>query len=302
MGHRLTKEEVEYQVKTEEIKSEFQKVALINVLFVGPRRSGKSSIITQFLNNQYSNSYQATPKTDLCISPSFHSEIAVKMVNIKDVKHPVSLYIYDTPGDLDQIKEDAVIFPNVDIIFVVVDGDNEEQTLPKVIGGYNAYLSRNLAKYCPKAAAIVPSSVPGAISPSSPLSKRHKEASKSAEKKEDESKLNLEAAPIRGDARDEDDSLVTPLHYVTAGAGASSKEEEPGQYPKCVYVFTHRDKVEAKGVANSEAAHNQRMKLMRASIITKNTYPVSCRLYSDIHLMFKRELELKLKSDQLYKK
>jgi len=66
MGHRLTKEEVDYKQKTEEIKSVYAKAVPMNFILIGPRRSGKSSLINQFINTEYSNIYTHTNRTDLC--------------------------------------------------------------------------------------------------------------------------------------------------------------------------------------------------------------------------------------------
>ena len=66
MGHVVTKEEAEYQVRAAEIKQNFTKAVGINILLVGPKRSGKSALVNQFLNNRYSNLYQATSRTSLC--------------------------------------------------------------------------------------------------------------------------------------------------------------------------------------------------------------------------------------------
>lgn len=73
MGSRSTKEEAEYKQKTEEIKSVFTKAVSMNFILIGPRRSGKSSLVNQFLNNEYSNIYTLTPRTDLCILSYYDS-------------------------------------------------------------------------------------------------------------------------------------------------------------------------------------------------------------------------------------
>lgn len=66
MGHRQTKEEVEFEVRANEIKKEFTEAFKINIILVGPRRSGKSSLLNQFFNNRYSNLYNPTERTELC--------------------------------------------------------------------------------------------------------------------------------------------------------------------------------------------------------------------------------------------
>lgn len=211
----------------------------------------------------------------------------MKIINIQDVKHPISLYTYDTPGDVENIKEDAVIFPEVDIIFMVFNGDYEEQLAPKSIGVYNQYVTKMLAKNCPKALSMVPhvgnSEVPAENDASqvSPQGKALGEASK---------KNKIDQL---------DDSLLTPLHYLHSMTG---QEEEKDEYPKVVYVFTHRDKIDAKGTAYDELMHKKRLQLLKLGLITKSLYVVSSKIVSDIHILFKREIQLKLKSCQLFKK
>jgi len=219
----------------------------------------------------------------------------MKVVNIADVVHPISLYIYDAPGDLADIKEDAVIFPTIDIIFIVVDGDNEEHCNSKVIGTYNKYATENLAKYSQRAAQML--ALQGAEhsprkAPNQPSPKRNK-----LDNEDNEQFLQQEELARK--KRELDDSQLTPLHYLSSNV--------PGipdftmMYPKCVYIFTHKDKIESKGIANVESTHLQRLKMMRDGIITKSTYVVSCKAYSDIHLVFKKEIQLKLQADALYK-
>lgn len=67
MGHKLTKEENEYQNETKDIKRVFEKAVPMNILLIGPRNSGKSALINQYLNNEYSSIYRPTPRTSLCI-------------------------------------------------------------------------------------------------------------------------------------------------------------------------------------------------------------------------------------------
>ena len=219
----------------------------------------------------------------------------MKMISVQDVKHPISLYLYDSPGELDKIKEDAVLFPDVEIIMIVLNGDNDDHLTPQAIGAYNSYVSKNLAKYCPKAASIIrgkgeDQQLDNAVTPISVAKHRllGQDEKVVIEEPKEEKKGGM------------DDSLVTPLHYLNT-AGAGTKAEEFTEYPKVVYVFTHRDKIDAKGTAYDELMHAHRTKLIKSGLVTKNLYLVSSRIYTDVHLMFKKEIQFKLRACSLFK-
>ena len=229
----------------------------------------------------------------------FHlkSLVAIKIVNVQDTKHPVSLYIYDAPGDVEQIKEEAVVFSEVDLIFIVLDADNDEHVTPQLIGKYNSYVSRCLAKHCPKVAGAISSfgdaAQLAAVDYSiTPLAAARKKMTNNMDG------LRIEARKKKGN----EDELLTPLHYLTSLNGEVEKgKSNDTEYPKIVYVFTHRDKIEVKGTANEELMNMHIMKLINAGLITKNAYVVSSKIFSDIHLMFKKELQLKMTASHLYK-
>jgi hypothetical protein len=219
----------------------------------------------------------------------------MKMINVQDVKHPISLYLYDTPGDLDKIKEDAVVFPEIDILMVIIDGDNDDHLSPAAIGLYNTYISKNLAKYCPKAASIL-----RGRGDASPLDNAVTPISVSKQRMLGQYEKVVIEEPREEKKEEADESMLTPLHYLH-NLGAGTKAEELSEYPKVVYVFTHRDKIDAKGTAYDELMHNHRTKLISSGVITKNLYLVSSRIYTDVHLMFKKEIQFKLRASQLFK-
>ena len=77
----------------------------------------------------------------------------MKLVHVQDVKHPISLYLYDTPGNISDIKETAAMFPNIDIVFLVFNGDiildkdfqSDERV--NIIQEYKKYATDNLKRY-----------------------------------------------------------------------------------------------------------------------------------------------------------
>ena len=207
--------------------------------------------------------------------------VAMKLVSIKNVKHPVSLYIYDTPGDLREIRETAVIFPIVDIIFIVLNGDEmldenyEEKKGDEVIKTYRDYALKNLEKY---------------------QKKRAKETK--AEEVPDQGLIPLTSVKVSPSKLGSDESIITPLH------GGSKKNppavDEVEKYPKIMYVFTHRDKIDSKGSHHKEVVNKNIEKLMRKGTITRNYALVSSKVHTDVHLVFKNEILLKLNTDMLY--
>lgn len=68
-----------------------------------------------------------------------------------------------------------------------------------------------------------------------------------------------------------------------------------------VYVFTHRDQIRTKGVENEELLGLHTAKLIDAGIITRNVYVVSSKIFSDVHVMFKKEIQYKLTAGGMYK-
>eukprot|EP00826_Nyctotherus_ovalis_P022831 TRINITY_DN1762_c0_g1_i25.p3 TRINITY_DN1762_c0_g1~~TRINITY_DN1762_c0_g1_i25.p3 ORF type:complete len:110 (-),score=33.54 TRINITY_DN1762_c0_g1_i25:73-402(-) len=94
-----------------------------------------------------------------------------------------------------------------------------------------------------------------------------------------------------------DESAITPLHQ---SAKPPSTDEEVEEYPKIVYLFTHRDKIDAKGARNKEVVNKNIEKLIRYGIISKNNTIISSKIHTDIHFLFKNEIQLKLNTDMLY--
>lgn len=72
----------------------------------------------------------------------------MKLIGLRDTKHPVSLRIYDTPGELRKIKEESVLFAAADLILIVLNADNDEHLAPGLVSVYNAYVASMLAKHC----------------------------------------------------------------------------------------------------------------------------------------------------------
>lgn len=66
MGSRVTREEQQYRLESSAIRTEYKSAIPINILLVGPRRSGKTALVKQFLDNEYSNIYAAPERTGLC--------------------------------------------------------------------------------------------------------------------------------------------------------------------------------------------------------------------------------------------
>lgn len=212
----------------------------------------------------------------------------MKLVNIQNVKHPVSLYIYDTPGNLHDVRETAVIFPAVDIVFIVLNGDEildenfDESQRIETIELYRDYAIKNIEKYQGKKLKVVkPMEVPiEAVDPGLiPLNSAHE--------------------PLVAASRlDLDESAITPLHQQKKSQSEAGEEKE--EYPKIVYVFTHRDKIDVKGVRNKEVVNKNIEKLMRGGVISKDYVLVSSKIHTDIHFAFKNEIQLKLNTDMLY--
>ena len=208
----------------------------------------------------------------------------MKIVNIQDAKHPASLYIYDSPGAITDIKEEAAVFPTVDIVLIVLNGDDDDQCSPRVVSQYSSYVSSCLAKYATLAAKQAAASDIKQEVSGSPIEKKPDMPSPLEEAAELNKKKNL------------DESSSAILHQLKVAL-----DKDGTKYPKVIYVFTHRDTIEAKGLANIEAANAHREKLIKEGMITKNVYVVSCKTCTDIHLLFKNEIQLKFLADALYR-
>ncbi len=209
-------------------------------------------------------------------------KIAVKVASIYESKHPISLYIYDTPGELELIKQEAVIFPTVDLILVILNGDQDEHLDPEMIGKYNHFIAQNLAKYTGKVTSLAGNdhfhvNNNDHLCTMTPLAAAREKAAKGE----------------RVSHKNNDESVFTPLHYMTTlnnDFGNQNAKNCIEESPRIVYVFTNRDKVEEKGIVNVELVAKQREKLVKAGVVTKNMYIVSSKIYSDVHVMFKNEL------------
>ncbi len=66
MGQKITTEEAAYRARTKEISEGFQKASRMNVLLLGPRHSGKTALLNQFLANKYAHAYSPTSRTTIC--------------------------------------------------------------------------------------------------------------------------------------------------------------------------------------------------------------------------------------------
>jgi len=205
----------------------------------------------------------------------------MKLVSIKNVKHPVSLYIYDTPGDLREIRETAVIFPIVDIVFIVFNGDEmldenyEEEKRNEVIKTYKDYALKNLEEY-----------------------QRERVKEIKAEEVPDQGLVLLNSAKVSLSKLHPDESIIAPLHDGSKKNSPAVDEVE--KYPKIMYVFTHRDKIDSKGSYHKEVVNKNIEKLMRKGTITRNYTLVSSKVHTDVHFVFKNEILLKLNTDMLY--
>lgn len=212
----------------------------------------------------------------------------MKLVHVQDVKHPISLYLYDTPGNISDIKETAAMFPNIDIVFLVFNGDiildkdfqSDERV--NIIQEYKKYATDNLKRYRKMPSQIQENQLIGTdtkkVIPSPPPNDI------------EERKGN-----------DLDESAMTPLHSNGKPKQGSEINEEIEKYPKFTYIFTHKDKIKSKGIYYEGESNRIIEDMIKNGIISKSNDIISSKSHTDVHVLFKNEIQLKARADVLFK-
>jgi hypothetical protein len=235
----------------------------------------------------------------------------------------VSLYIYDTIGDIEKINDGSVIFEKIDFIFQVVNPTEENLKL-RHIGMLNDFIRNNIFEYSGKyrkmklllekgqlpeekehelMGSFKEVSSPKRFSPKRSPKRKKKSGSKGTvkEKTEDElefpSPLHINGGGNGFEKKKADDSALVAFNK----GNEAKNEEDLIPFPKIFCVFTHEDVIAKNGLDYQDMIHNKVRTLMANKVI-KNAFFVSAKKINTIQNLFRVAIQEKIQFKKAFVK